>query len=353
LNLEALGWNWFFEAQYAELKATSTAAARVIEELKDFYRVHDGEREYLAELAGKMRYAAEDRADLPAVGDWVTITARPAESRARINAILPRRTKLARKVAGRVISEQIIASNLDIVFIVSALNQEFNLRRLERYLSLVWDSGANPVILLNKADLCPDAEAIAREAERVAFGSTVHLLSAISGRGFDQIASHTTSGTTAAFVGSSGVGKSTIINRLMGDEVLRVQPVRETDDRGKHTTTTRQMFFVPTGGIVIDTPGMRELQLWDNAEGVDKAFGDIGDLARECRFRDCAHDGEPGCAVEAAVAAGTLDPERLENHRKLKAELEFLERKADPALAREVKARWKTIHKAMRHNPKS
>jgi ribosome biogenesis GTPase / thiamine phosphate phosphatase len=352
VNLAGLGWNAFFEAHLAEVATSSTVAARVIEQLKDFYRVHDGKREYLAELGGKFRYTAEDKNDLPAVGDWVTITVRRAENRARIEGILPRRTKLSRKVAGRAISEQVVATNLDIVFIVSALNQEFNARRIERYLTLVWDSGARPVILLNKADLCVDADRIATEVETLALGASVHLVCAVSGQGMQEMKQHLTPGVTAAFVGSSGVGKSTIINGLIGHQQIRVQPVRESDDRGKHTTTTRQMFFLPGGGVVIDTPGMRELQLWDNGDGLDKAFGDIRDLARECRFRDCSHEGEPGCAVEAAVAGGTLNPERLESHRKLKAELRFLERKADPALAREEKERWKAIHKAMRHNPK-
>jgi len=323
----------------------------VVEEFKGCQRVRAEQGEYLAEIAGKIRYHAEDRDDLPAVGDWVGIAPRPEEGRARIECILPRRTKLSRKVAGRGVSEQIVATNLDTVFVVSALNREFNVRRIERYLAVVWDSGARPVVLLNKADLCANAAARAAEVEMVALGTPVHLLSALAGTGLEAVREYLARGETAAFVGSSGVGKSTIINMLAGAESLRVQAVREDDDRGRHTTTSRHMIFLPGGGMVIDTPGMRELQLWDSEEGVAQAFGDIATLAQRCKFRNCSHRGEPGCAVEAAILSGLLEHERLENHRKLQAELRFQERKIDPQVARQDKEKWKKIHKAMRNKP--
>jgi ribosome biogenesis GTPase len=350
LELRDLGWNSFFAGHFSDLGQAALIPARVVEELKGFHRVRCESEEYLAEIAGRIRYQAEGREDLPAVGDWVALAPRPEEGRARIEYILPRRTKLSRKVAGRSHGEQIVATNLDVVFVVSSLNRELNLRRIERYLTVAWDSGARPVVLLNKADLCLDADARAAGVENVALGVPVHLLSARERRGLEPLGKYFAQGQTAAFIGSSGVGKSSIINALARGQVLRVQPVREGDDRGRHTTTSRQMIMLPGGGVVIDTPGMRELQLWDGDQGMGQAFDDIETLARRCRFRDCSHRGDPGCEVEAAIANGLLGPERLENHRKLEAELRFQESKQYPRLAREVKEEWKRIHKAMRHS---
>ena len=347
-HLLDMGWNSFFENNFLELDDPALVPARVVEQSRGIYGVRSAQREYAAQIAGKIRYLAHGRKDFPAVGDWVAI-APTDESQARIECILPRKTKLSRKLVGRELSEQIVAANVDTVFLVSSLNREFNLRRIERYLTLAWDSGATPVVLLNKADLFADADAAGSNVEHIAPGVPVLLLSALRGTGVESVRNHISRGETAVFVGSSGVGKSTIINALSGATSLRVQPVREDDDRGRHTTTSRQMIFIPGGGIVIDTPGMRELQLWDSEEGLFRAFEDIEALAENCKFRNCAHGGEPGCAVEAAILEGRLVPERLENHRKLQAELRFQERKADPELARQQKERWKKIHKAMRH----
>jgi ribosome biogenesis GTPase len=354
-QLKDLGWNSFFASHFEELEQTGLnqtrlAPARVVEEFKGLYRVRSARAEYLAEIAGKLQHQAAGREDFPAVGDWVAIIARPQERRARIEHVLPRRTKLVRKVAGRGMSEQIVATNLDTVFVVSALNREFNLRRIERYLTIVWESGARPVVLLNKADLCPDAAVLAADVESIALGTPVHLLSALEKTGLDAVRSYLAAGTTAAFVGSSGVGKSTIINR-MADASLRVQPVREHDDRGQHTTTSRQMIFLSGEGMLIDTPGMRELQLWDHEEGAAQAFQDIASLAQGCKFRDCGHQGEPGCVIADAIQRGELSLERLENYRKLLAELHFQERKMNPVVARQDKEKWKKIHKAMRNRP--
>ncbi len=350
IRLKDFGWNSFFQGHFEGFKRSDLVAARVVAEFKGFYRVRAAQGECLTEIAGKIQHQAAGREDFPAVGDWVAILARPEEARARIEYILPRKTKLSRKVAGRELTEQIVVTNLDIVFVVSSLNREFNLRRMERYLTMVWDSGALPVVLLNKADLCSDA-ACAAEVENIALGTPVHLLSALAKIGLGTVQEYLAGGTTGAFVGSSGVGKSTIINRL-ADAALPVQPVRAQDDRGQHTTTSRQMLFLPGGGIVIDTPGMREIQLWKNEEGAERAFDDIATLAQGCKFRDCAHHGEPGCAIESAIDRGSLPLERLENYRKLLAELRFLERKMDPEVARQDKEKWKKIHKAMRHQPK-
>ncbi|HYK48384.1 MAG TPA: ribosome small subunit-dependent GTPase A [Terriglobales bacterium] len=349
-DLEDFGWDEFFSSHFGQLNRSELTPARVTEEFKGSYRVRAERGEYLAEIAGKIKHQAARREDFPAVGDWVAILARPHEGGARIEFIHPRKTKLSRKAAGRELNEQIVAVNLDTVFVVSSLNRELNLRRIERYLTMVWDSGARPVILLNKADLCADAVAGAVEVESIALGMPVHLLSALEKTGLETVQGYLARGTTAAFVGSSGVGKSTIINAL-ADTALRVQPVREHDDRGQHTTTSRQMIFLPGGGIVIDTPGMRELQLWNNEEGAERAFEDIAALTQGCRFRDCAHHGEPGCAIGAAVNRGFLPLERLESYRKLLAELRFQERKMNPEAARQDKAKWKKIHKAMRNQP--
>lgn len=350
VRLEDLGWDRFFESHFEQLNQPGIAPARVIEEFKGFYRVRSAQAEYLAEIAGRLQHEAATRADFPAVGDWVAITPRGEEGRARIEHILPRRTKLARKVAGREVSEQIVATNLDTVFVVSALNRDFNLRRIERYLTMVWDSGARPVVLLNKADLCPEAAARAFEVEEVALGTPVHLLSALAKTGLEDVRKYLAPGSTAAFVGSSGVGKSTLINGL-AEAALRVQAVRQQDDRGQHTTTSRQMIFLREGGMLIDTPGMRELQLWSHEDGATQTFQDIAMLSLDCRFRDCVHQGEPGCAVDAAIQQGELSFERLENYRKLLAELRFQERKMNPEVARQDREKWKKIHKAMRNRP--
>jgi ribosome biogenesis GTPase / thiamine phosphate phosphatase len=349
-QLKDLGWNSFFESQFEEINHTGLMPARVIEEFRGFYRIRSAHADYLAEAAGKLQYQAASREDFPAVGDWVAIVARPEEGRARIEHVLPRRTKLVRKVAGREMTGQIVATNLDTVFVVSALNREFNLRRIERYLTFVWDSGARPVVLLNKADLCPDALARAADVEVIALGAPVHLLSALEMTGLEAVRAYLARGTTAAFVGSSGVGKSTIINRI-ADVSLRTQPVRDHDDRGQHTTTSRQMIFLSAEGMLIDTPGMRELQFLDHEQGAAQAFQDIGVLSQDCKFRDCGHQGEPGCAIETAVRQGELSLERLQSYRKLLAEVRFQERKMNPELARQVKEKWRKIHKAMRNRP--
>lgn len=347
LELEDLGWSPFFATHWQELAQPGLVPARVVEEYRGFYRLRSQQGELLAEVTGKVHHEATSRESFPAVGDWVAAEPRPGEARARISSVLPRKTKLARKVAGREFGEQIIATNLDTVFVVTSLNSDFNVKRIERYLALVWKSEAQPVILLNKADLCPDASPYQRELEGIANQVPVHIMTALDLAKLDVVRSYVTRGKTAAFVGSSGVGKSTIINGLAGQS-LPTKEVRESDDRGQHTTTSRQMIFVPNGGIVVDTPGMRELQLWDSETGVERTFEDLATLALQCKFRNCGHQGEPGCAVEAAIQNGSLNRERLESYRKLQSELHLQQQKMEPLLAKQEKQRLKTIHKVHR-----
>ena len=343
-----LGWNADFQTEFERLSSPRLVPARVSSVMKGHFRVWSERGETLAKLAGKMLFQAKCSSDLPAVGDWVAVETRGRDACAIVHRLLPRRTKISRKVAGRASQEQIIAANVDTVFVASALNQEFNPRRLERYVALVWDSGAQPVVLLNKADLCEDVPAILAEAALSAPGVPVHAISASDGTGLQTLWDYVGTGHTCAFIGSSGVGKSTIINRLLGEQVQSTLPVREGDHRGRHSTTSRQMFALSSGGLVIDTPGMRELQLWGADAGLASAFDEIDELAAQCRYRNCSHDSEPGCAVRAAVEDGMLDADRLANFLKLRAEQVFLDRKVDVHAAQEAKARARLLCKEVR-----
>jgi ribosome biogenesis GTPase len=305
-----------------------------------------------AEIVGHLRHAATDRSSFPAVGDWVAVRVMPVENKALIHDILPRRTKLSRKVAGERTAEQILVTNVDIVFLVSSLNADLNLRRIERYLGTIWESGAQPVIILNKADLCVDPHTLAAEVAEIAPGVGVHVLSAIAGEGLEELAAYLGPGNTVVLLGSSGVGKSTITNQLLHSDVQSTLEIRSGDDRGRHSTTYRRLFLMPSGGVLIDTPGMREFVAWDAESGTEEVFDDIAQLAAQCRFRDCRHETEPGCAIRAAIAEGSLDASRLTNYDKLRKELAYLDRRRDVAAQSEMKKRWKRIHKAMRHSPK-
>ena len=338
-SLEALGWDEDFEQHLKEQQDDSLVPARVVAEHRGAYVLATGEDDVWAELSGKLRHAASGQGDRPAVGDWVAV--RPAEDggRAIVHAVLPRRTKFSRKAAWTETREQVVAANVDVVFLVSALNGDLNLRRLERYLALTWENGASPVVVLNKSDLCPNlAEAIA-EVETITFGVPIVPTSGATGEGVDALRPYFQPNRTGALLGSSGVGKSTLLNHLAGGEVQRTSELR-ADGRGRHTTTHRELVPMPGGGLLLDTPGMRELQLWDASEGMDSTFADIAELAARCRFNDCHHESEPGCAVLAAVADGTLAPERLESYRKLLRELRALELRQDARLAAEERRKW-------------
>ena len=350
MNLEKLGWTSSFEEAFRSFGEDGLTPGRIAAGFTHLYRVLTGEGELLAEVAGRFRHQAGGPQDFPAVGDWVALEPRPDEGRATIHAVLPRKSAFVRKAAGDTVHAQVLAANVDTVFLVGGLDGDFNPRRIERALVLAWESGAVPVVLLNKADLCAEADARGREVEAVAPGVPVHVVSGRSGDGMEALAPYLAPGRTVALLGSSGVGKSTIVNRLLGEERQRTSEVREHDQRGRHTTTYRELIVLPGGAVLVDTPGLREIQLWGTEEGLDIAFDDVARLARGCRFRDCRHRGEPGCAVLAAVEAGELDEERLASHRKLEAELRHLAVKADLGLQAEQKAKWRSIHKAQRKN---
>ena len=283
----------------------------------------------------------------------MAIRPRAGEGRATIHAILPRRGRFSRKAAGDETREQVLAANVDTVFLVTGLDGDYNPRRIERYLVTAWDSGADPVVLLSKADLCEDVPARVAEIESVAPGVPVHAVSSLRREGLEAVRGYMHTGRTVALLGSSGAGKSTLINALLGEERLRTREVRESDSRGRHTTTRRELILLPGGGLVIDTPGMRELSLWQADEGLPATFDDVAALAAGCAFKDCRHESEPRCAVRAAVAAGGLAAERLESWRKLEGERRYLEIKEDQRAQLEQKRKWRVIHKAARdHKPR-
>ena len=345
--LQRWGWSSYFEALWNEGERGSAVPARVIAQQRKFWRIAGAFGECWGEASGKLRLAAEEGVEWPTVGDWVVADVREGSS-ALILEVLPRRSRFVRKMAGKKIAEQVLAANVDTALLVAALDGDFNPRRVERYLAQCWESGAKPVIVLNKADACVDMSVKTTEMERIALGTDVRVISARTGQGMDGLEKFMKHGQTVVLLGSSGVGKSTIANRLLGEMQQEVQPVREGDSRGRHTTTARELFVLPGGALLMDTPGLRELQLWDAAEGVSQTFADIDALAAECRFADCTHEGEPGCAVQAAVSAGTLDEARLENRRKLLREQEFLRRKIDPEARQAEKRRIKHLMKEVR-----
>jgi ribosome biogenesis GTPase len=345
-DLATFGWSNVVSTAFATHAAAGLEPARVVAEDRGSYVVQTGAGERRASVTGRYRFAAgDDPAAYPAVGDWVAVEGR--EDGASVHALLPRRTSVLRHAPGLRSVAQVVAANVDVVFVVASLNHDLNLRRLERYLALAWESGAQPVVVLSKADLIDDLGAALADVEAIAVGVDVITVSAVDGRGIDDLRARIRPGTTVAFVGSSGVGKSTLVNTLAGDEVAAVREIREDDARGRHTTSRRQLHLMPDGGLILDTPGMRELGLWDADAGIERSFADIDALASTCRFSDCGHSGEPGCAVASAISDGDLDASRFEGWKKLESEAKHLERRVDH-LAREAeRRRWKMISKSV------
>lgn len=350
--LTTFGWNDRLDALFAPFAAQGLVPGRVAREHTHIYAVLTSSGECLARVTGRFRHAARGRHDFPAVGDWVALASPDADARARIQAVLPRSSKFSRKIAGQALEEQVVAANVDTIFVVSALDRDFNLRRLERYLVVGRESRARPVVILNKADLRADADAAAAEVHALADDLPVHVISCLRGEGLDALAPYLQPGRTVALLGSSGVGKSTIVNCLLGEDRQTTREVR-ADRRGRHTTTHRELIVVPGGALLIDTPGLRELQLWETDQSVRETFDDIETLAAGCFFRDCRHLDEPRCAVKAAVDDGRLAPGHLANYHKLRREQAALAARRDPRVAANVKRKWKAVSKAVRdHKPR-
>lgn len=335
-----------FEALAAQYE--SLTLCRIVLQEKGMYRLLSCKGEQAASVSGRYQFEATSPSDYPTVGDYVMADLNDGEM-AVIHHLLPRASVFLRKAAGSSRQEQVVAANVDTLFLCMSLNNDFNLRRLERYLSVAWDSGSKPVIVLTKADLCEDVSVKLVEAESVAFGVDILVTTAMNTDGYEKLLPYISSGQTVAFLGSSGVGKSTLINRLLGEDVLSTNGLR-SDDKGRHTTTHREMLFLPNGAMVIDTPGMRELGMWDSAGGVEQTFQDIEELARHCRFSNCSHQNEPGCAIQAALRSGELTAERLTSYQKLMQENAYAADSESYLASKEKK--FKEISKINKHNRK-
>lgn len=352
MELEDLGWTSSWEESFKQKAAPGLVPARVAATYTHLFRLLTGSDECLASVSGRFRHEARGPEDYPTTGDFVAID-RPGESdRATIHSVLPRRSAFSRRAAGKHSAEQVVAANVDTVFLLAGLDGDFNPRRVERAMVLAFESGASPVIVLNKADVCSEVEPLRAKMELVAAGAPVHVISAATGDGVAALMAHIRRGETVALLGSSGVGKSTLVNRLLGYERQRTLAVRESDDKGRHTTTHRELIPLPSGALLIDTPGLREIQLWAGDQSLEEAFEDVAAIAQACRFRDCGHSNEPGCAVRAAVEDGRLAADRLRSHEKLARELAHLERRQDLGAQLAQKAQWKAIHKQARKLPK-
>lgn len=340
MDLQQLGWDDFFQDRYQEYQKKGLLPARIIAQQKGQYQVYCVEGELPAQLAGKFSYHNPLQKQYPAVGDWVVVRLVKNYQRVIIQGVLERKNYFSRKlpisggrklnkgiIDGGITEEQVIAANIDTVFIISSLDNDFNLRRIERYLTLVYNSGTLPVIVLNKLDLCKIAEDYIQQVKEIAFGVPVYPISVTQKQGLELFASYLDFGKTVAFIGSSGVGKSTLTNYFLGVERQKTKVLSEATGKGRHTTTCRELIILPSGGMVIDTPGMKEIQLWGGEEEVKRNFEDVINLAKLCKFNDCRHDTEPGCAVNQALTDGRLSRERYESYLKQMAEIERLEEK--------------------------
>lgn len=351
-SLKLLGWNSFFEESSELFKQNGFSFARINTEHKERYIVASEIGELSAEITGKLLYSSDNNAYLPKVGDWVAVIIYEDEMKAIIHDVLPRRTVFTRKVAGKKIQEQVIASNIDLLLIVQSLDTNYNHRRLERYLVMAYEGKMEPIIVLNKSDICPDVSKKLKEVRKIFPDINSFAVSAETGDGINDLKEMIIEGKTCALVGSSGVGKSSIINRLLGYERQKVNEIRLFDSKGKHTTSTRELILIPGGGIIIDTPGMREFQLWAAESGIENVFNEIEEISKNCHFKDCTHTHEINCAVLDSLKKGILSQERYDSYLKLKKETEWIKIKSVPEEMQKREDKWKKIHKQVKYMKK-
>ncbi len=350
--IESYGWSDALRHDFAPFAARDLIPGRITVQQRGQYGLVTDHGDLTGQISGKLAHDAES-GGYPAVGDWVAVAARPAEHAATIHAVLPRRTAFVRRAADTVTVAQVVAANVDVALLVASMNADLNQRRLERYLATAWQSGARPVVVLTKADLADDPDSDIADAESVAFGTPVLAVSAVTGEGMDALAALLRPAETAVLVGSSGVGKSSLVNALAGEMLMATAAIREDDAHGRHTTTHRELIRLPSGALILDTPGMRELGLMDADEGLSTTFDDVEEIAESCRFSDCRHGNEPGCAVREALDSGELDPGRWKSFVKLQKELAFQARKEDPHLREAHNRRWVAVARANRARTKA
>ncbi|MFO0662190.1 MAG: ribosome small subunit-dependent GTPase A [Polyangiaceae bacterium] len=350
LSKEALGWSELFESERRSSNVELSQVARVIAEHRGWYVVHDGEKERWAQPSASLRKSYTSRGGLrPAVGDWVVLT---REAEPLVDSVFSRRSKLSRRAAGGEVQEQVVGANVDVVLVLSPIVPPVNIRRLERFLAMVRDGGARPAIALTKIDLCDDVAGDVEKVREIAGDAAIFPVCALTGEGVDALQSLLVAASTLALVGTSGAGKSTLINHWLGGDVLETREVRD-DGKGRHTTTRREMRVLPNGALVIDTPGVRELALWDDGEGLEETFPDVDALTTQCRFTDCSHQAEPGCAVRAAIASGEVSEERVAAFMKLRLEQLHLSRERDASSRAKHKNELKKIAKSLKAHYKA
>lgn len=345
MNLVKWGWNSLLNDKYSNLKEEGLVPGRIVKETKHIYEIETKSGRFKGKVSGHYMYIAISSADYPTIGDWVAV--RIKQDKAVIERLLDRVSSFSRKKAGNEVAEQVIAANIDYIFLIFGLEggRNYSPGAVERFLTRAWDSGASPIIVLNKSDLCENGNDYVVQTEYIAAGVPIHLTSAITGEGIEDLKQYVIPGKTIAFTGFSGVGKSALINALCGAEIMNTGIIRKSDLKGKHTTTHKELILLDNGGILIDSPGLKELQLWGSKESLNNSFDDISEFSEYCKFSDCSHSGEPGCAVQNALSNGELDHRRYENYLDMKKELKFLESKISVKATLAEKARGKELSK--------